>query len=342
MAKIALGYKEINGPWGGGNKFIKSLKNELLENDFTYTTNLKDKDIDFILLTDPRYRLRLVSFSIAQIIYYKFFVNPKVIVIHRVNECDERKNTKFINKLLIKANWCADYTVFVGTWLTNLTCWKENMRTPFKIILNGSEKKIFNNKGYKKWNKKEPMRLVTHHWGGNWMKGFDVYTKIDQMLETKIWKSKISFTYIGILPKGFSFKNVKYIEPLHGIELSKQLKKHHVYLTASINEPGGNHQNEGALCGLPLLYRDSGCLPEYCNGFGIMFNEDNFIIALKKMILEYDKHIINMKNYPHNSINTASSYLELFNELLNDSNFVGNRKRFFKYPLKTIKSLFVI
>ena len=342
MAKIALGYKEINGPWGGGNKFIKSLKNELLENDFTYTTNLKDKDIDFILLTDPRYRLRLVSFSIAQIIYYKFFVNPKVIVIHRVNECDERKNTKFINKLLIKANWCADYTVFVGTWLTNLTCWKENMRTPFKIILNGSEKKIFNNKGYKKWNKKEPMRLVTHHWGGNWMKGFDVYTKIDQMLETKIWKSKISFTYIGNLPKGFSFKNVKYIEPLDGIELSKQLKKHHVYLTASINEPGGNHQNEGALCGLPLLYRDSGCLPEYCNGFGIMFNEDNFIITLKKMILEYDKHIINMKNYPHNSINTASSYLELFNELLNDSNFVGNRKRFFKYPLKTIKSLFVI
>jgi hypothetical protein len=342
MTKIALGYKEINGPWGGGNKFIKSLKNELLENGFTCTTNLKDKDIDFILLTDPRYRLRLVSFSIAQIIYYKFFINPKVIIIHRVNECDERKNTKFINKLLIKANWCADYTVFVGTWLTNLTCWKQNMRTPFKTILNGSEKKIFNNQGYKKWNKKKPMKLVTHHWGGNWMKGFDVYTKIDQMLEAKIWKSKISFTYVGNLPKGFVFKNVKHIKPLDGFDLANELKKHHVYLTASINEPGGNHQNEGALCGLPILFRNSGSLPEYCKGYGVMFNKKNFESSLNKMMYEYKFYVEKMNHYPHDTISCASKYLKLFRRLSKDHNFIDNNDRFYKHPFKTIKSLFII
>ena len=53
--------------------------------------------------------------------------------------------------------------------------------------------------------------------------------------------------------------------------LAAELKRHHAYVTGSMNEPGGNHQNEGALCGLPLLYRRSGCMPEYCAGFGIDF-----------------------------------------------------------------------
>ena len=71
MTKIAVGFKEINAPWGGGNKFVKSLKNDLLNNGYIYTNYLKDNDIDLILIIDPRFRLNTVSFSIAQIIYYK-------------------------------------------------------------------------------------------------------------------------------------------------------------------------------------------------------------------------------------------------------------------------------
>ena len=32
-----------------------------------------------------------------------------------------------------------------------------------------------------------------------------------------------------------------------------------------------NHHMEGALCGLPILYKDSGAASEYCNDFGISF-----------------------------------------------------------------------
>ena len=42
-----------------------------------------------------------------------------------------------------------------------------------------------------------------------------------------------------------------------------------------MNEPGGNHQNEAINCGLPVLYKDSGCMKEYCDGFGICFDEIN-------------------------------------------------------------------
>ena len=37
-----------------------------------------------------------------------------------------------------------------------------------------------------------------------------------------------------------------------------ELKKHDIYITASENEPSGNHHMEGALCGLPILFKDSG------------------------------------------------------------------------------------
>jgi hypothetical protein len=342
MIKIALGYKEVNGPWGGGNRFIRSLKDTLTENNFVCRSNLKDKDIAIILLTDPRFRSPLVNFSIAEIIFYKVFINPKVIIVHRVNECDERKNTNFMNYLLINANWCADFTVFVGSWLIDLNCWKKNIRTPYKTILNGADKNVFNSIGYKKWNDAKPLKLVTHHWGGNWMKGFDVYKKIDEMLNDKYWRSRISFTYIGNLPKGFLFKNVKYRKPLNDLKLAAELKKHHVYLTASINEPGGNHQNEGAMCGLPLLYRDSGCLPEYCNGYGIMFNSENFISSLNQMRKDYKLYIDKMKKYPNNFHFTSLQYIDLFNNLVNNNIILHNNRRFFIHPLKTIKSIFVM
>ena len=124
--------------------------------------------------------------------------------------------------------------------------------------------------------------------------------------------------------------------------LANELKKHHVYLTASINEPGGNHQNEGGLCGLPILFRNSGSLPEYCKGYGVMFNKKNFESALYEMMYEYKSYVEKMEHYPHDSVLCASKYIKLFRRLSKDLNFMDNNDRFYKHPIKTIKSLFII
>ena len=126
--KIAIGYKLINGPWGGGNSFAHELKNKLIENGHSVTFNLKDKNIDIILLTDPRSFSPSVSFSFGAVVRYLLLKNWKAIVVHRINECDERKNTNFMNKALLKANWCADVSVFVGSWLLDLPVWKDSVQ----------------------------------------------------------------------------------------------------------------------------------------------------------------------------------------------------------------------
>lgn len=315
--KVAIGYRVQSGAWGGGNRFVATLGVALEGADHTVVTSLDDHDIDIVLVIDPRARNPSITFTPGAVMRYRAWRNTETVVVHRVNECDERKNTRTMNARLRLANRCADHTVFVGSWLLDLPIWKGKDRNSCSVILNGADTSIFNPFGHAPWNGEEPMKLVTHHWGGNWMKGFDVYQRLDRLLASPEWRGRIEFTYVGNLPAGFRFDNARHIAPLDGAALADELRSHHVYLTASINEPGGNHQNEGALCGLPLLYRDSGCLPEYCNGFGVLFDGDgDFEAALGRMIGEYGRWAEAMPGYPHTAGRTTGNYLALFETLI--------------------------
>ena len=84
---------------------------------------------------------------------------------------------------------------------------------------------------------KKPLKIVTHHWSNNINKGFDIYKYLDDLLDDKTWKKRIKFTYVGNVPKNFKFRNTNLIEPKKDNKLSLILKSHHIYLTASINEP---------------------------------------------------------------------------------------------------------
>ena len=63
---------------------------------------MDEDDIDIILITEPRKTSESLAFYRIDVWYYKNFVNSNVIVVHRLNECDERKNTKFVNKYLLE------------------------------------------------------------------------------------------------------------------------------------------------------------------------------------------------------------------------------------------------
>ena len=71
-------------------------------------------------------------------------------------------------------------------------------------------------------------------------------------------------------------------------------------MTASIFEPGGNHQNEGLNCGLPTLYLDSGCMKEYCDGYGQSFNE-HIKGKIFEIQNEYNNLRLKLESYPYNS-----------------------------------------
>jgi hypothetical protein len=312
--KIAIGHKLQSGPYGGGNAFVRVLADTLVRSGHQVSFDLGQKDLDFIVMTDPRSRSPNVAFAAGAILDY-LRKNPHTLVIHRINECDERKGSKSMNLRLRLANYCADHTVFVGSWLQKLNLVYRSGVKSESVILNGADTGIFHPRGYLPWDGSGPLKLVTHHWGGNWMKGFDVYEKLDAMLASPDWRDAIEFTYIGNLPSGFAFHNARYLKPLSGQTLADELRAHHVYVTGSINEPGGNHQIEGGACGLPLLYRNSGCMPEYCEGYGLMFEGDDIEPALRSMLSQYSMYQSRMVEFPHTARRTSQNWLSLF-ELL--------------------------
>lgn len=332
--KIAIGYRLTDGPWGGGNRFVGNLVKALVDDGHEVAFSLDDDDLDLILLMDPRSRSSNFTFGAGAILRYLAFCNPDAVVVHRINECDERKNTRTMNLRLRLANYCADHTVFVGAWLRELPTWRRHSPRESSVIRNGADTTEFNPDGFRPWDGQEPLRLVTHHWGGNWMKGFDVYAALDEMLADPAWRDRLAFTYVGNLPAGFRFQHARALPPMTGTDLADELRGHHGYVTASINEPGGNHQNEGALCGLPLLYRNSGCLPEYCQGFGVAFDGPaDFSSALQRYMESYSQFVPVMRNYPYTASRCTSEWLALFDDLLARRAAIVAGRRLWRKPM---------
>lgn len=318
--KVSIGSRVIDGPWGGGNLFVINLKKYLINNGHQVVHDLCDRDIDIILLTDPRSRKESSStFNNNDILKYKKYVNPNVVVVQRINECDERKGTNFINKFYLEASESSDHVIFVSNWLREIYL---NIGMPVSktsVIMSGADSEIFNDIDSAEFNK-ENIKFVTHHWSSHVNKGFDIYLKFDEILDLDKYKN-IEFTYIGNVPSEIKFKNITIKNPLSGKKLADEIKKHHIYLTASKNEPSGNHHIEAAQCGLPVLYLNSGGIPEYCEGFGVVFNDD-FESGLNKIILEYDFHKKNMSKYPFSSDVMCEEFFNKFIDIQNNKEIV--------------------
>ena len=146
--KISIGTNIKEGPWGGGNLFAINLKEFLILNGHSVVNNLHDNDIDIILITEPRKTSESSAFTHLDVKDYVNFVNKESLIVHRLNECDERKGTNFVNKYLIEANKVSDCTIFVSTWLKNLYLNQGINKKNNNVILAGANQEFFfNSKG---------------------------------------------------------------------------------------------------------------------------------------------------------------------------------------------------
>ena len=324
--KVALGSKFVEGPYGGGNTFIKNFSNYLIKNDHKVVYDLNDEDIDIILLTNPLIDSTHSTFNHLDIDMYQTKVNKKTISVQRINECDERKETDYVNKAITKSNKNIDHTIFVSSWLKEVYK-RYGMKTNnSSIILGGSDPEIFNGNNKSKWNGSTKINLVTHHWSDNWLKGFKTYKLIDELLDDEEWSEKLNFTYIGNYPKEIFFKNTKLVKPIAGNELAKELKNHHIYITGSLNEPSGNHHVEAGLCKLPILYINSGGITEYCKEVGVEFDNDNIEERLNYLISNYDKYYAKIDKYNLTSEKMSEAYVSLFKTLQNSSIEIAEKR----------------
>lgn len=250
MMKIYVNREPIRGPWGGGNHWVGAIRKAIHISQHELLS-LKDHNArpDVILLAGLTNDGK--GISAEQAISYKMYLNESAKLILRVNENDARKGTTGIDQMLKKVASHMDGTVFVSNWIKEYFEEKEWPCKKTTVIYNGvdgeiykSNKKIDNNK----------INIVTHHWSDNFLKGFDIYDKIDEFVGQH--PTKFSFTYIGRHRN--TFKNTTLIRPLYGKALGEELGKYDVYVSGSRFDPGPNHITESISCGLPTYVHKEG------------------------------------------------------------------------------------
>lgn len=296
MPKIMFNLKPPEGSFGGGSFFVKNMIDYLSDkysDKYTLTTKF-EPNIDLIFMIDPRpgdYK----AGGIDTIMSYKR-AYPECKILYAVNECDiKRKVSINIEPLIVKSIMLVDHNIFISRWLKDYYLDKYQDNKDFvnkirdaQVIFNACDLKDYYPDNEKHLDKKN-IKLVTHHWSDNYNKGFEIYNKIDELLGTDKFK-QIKFTYIGRYLPNYIPKNINYIPPLSEAKLGNELRKHDVYLTASLYEPGGIHQLEGMASGLPVLYRkNSGGIKESIGKCGEEYDSvDDMMIMLDKIVNNYE------------------------------------------------------
>ena len=228
--KILINRKPVEGPWGGGNNFVKAIHKYAPKYGFTPVHQF-DESIDLIFMIDPRYDE--MGISINEIAKYKQW-RPQTKVVYRINECDQRKGlVNDIDPVINAASGITDLCVFISNWIMDYHTkndWKCHRN---HVVYSGTNKEHFCPR--QKFNNGK-INLVTHHWSDNPLKGQDIYQMLDSWLPMN---SDFTFTYIGRTKA--QFKNTAIIPPTFGLDLGEKLSSYDVYISASRHDPGPNH-----------------------------------------------------------------------------------------------------
>lgn len=289
MKKIFFSLNPPEGSYGGGSFFVKNLIEYLQKKNYNIIFELED-NIDLLFIIDPR-KGPYKKYNIDDFIKYKKN-NSNVKIIHRVNECDiKREKSINIEPLLVKTMKFADQVVFVSKWLQNYFINKYNLKIKSNAILNGCNNNNFFPSKKPKFTRK--IKLFTHHWANNYLKGFHIYNKLDKLLQQNPKFKNIEFTYLGNYNNHYKPKNIKLLPCNNGNELGNIIREQDIYLTATQNEPGAMHYLEGLSCGLPVLYcKGGGGAQEICCMAGEEYSDiETLLEKIKRIKDNYDEYV---------------------------------------------------
>jgi len=248
MKKIYINRQPEEGPWGGGNNFVKAMYMHMPKMGFSIVSNPVVSIPDVIFLQSPLPDNK-TRFSINEALFLKQKF-PQIKIILRVNDCDARKGTSVIDNMWIQSSSLVDKTVFVSNWMKNYFIEKGWQCKDNSVLYNGVNLDHFSESEKIKNGK---INIVTHHWSDNRMKGFDIYEELDDFVGTN---DRFTFSYIG--RELGTFKNTKVIKPLFGSSLGSELSKFDVYVSASKSDPGPNHILESLACKIPTYVSAAG------------------------------------------------------------------------------------
>ena len=276
--KFHILYEFKSGPWGGGNQFLKALKEQLIHKN-QYAEDIEETDI--ILFNSHHFGNDLSELKSLLEIKKR---NPNIRFIHRLDGPISliRGGSKSIDQLIFEINdFIADGTVYQTDWSKD-NSGRIGLRTnhPNTNIINAPDPRFFHPAQEKEIGKK--IKIINSSWASNKRKGSDTLLFLDQNLDF----SKYELTFVG--NTSVKFDNIKVMPPQDSLSLGNILRDHDIFLAPSINDPCSNALCEALHCGLPALVKNSGGHPELLKKGGLTFeSEDDLLQRLDELAASY-------------------------------------------------------
>jgi len=300
--KVNIIYQTSDGPHGGGNQFLRALKQQFM-NMGVYA----DPEEADVFLFNSHQAIDKVQRA------KRLYPNKKFV--HRIDGP---------MRLYNKMSDVRDFTVYGandeladGTIFQSIYSRNANLSLGLKasnigtVIPNAVDPEVFNiSPPIPRSNK---IRLMSSTFSPNMRKGFHFYQFLDQNLDF----TNIEYVFAGNSP--VIFQNIQNLGCLNSIELARELKKSSIYITASENDPCSNSLTEALSCGLPAVALRSGGHPEILLEAGEYFDS-------KEELLQKIELVASKIDFYRNKIKThtieeiAKRYLNFFRELCNEGN----------------------
>lgn len=279
--KIFILFPFKDGPWGGGNQFLKSLRDSFAKKGML-ARSVEEADV---LLCNSHHDLGIA------LRYKRNF--PHLYVVHRIDGPLFYTRGGWKNKLLDRL--IASFSNRVADMTITQSSWSKKKNTEFGYVSKPSDTTISNGVDQTVFYKKAPrplgskIRLVATSWSANWNKGFDVYAYVDKQLDM----NRFEFVFIGNSP--IQFERGRQVPPLAGTALAEELRKSDIYITASKYDPCSNGLLEALSSGLPVMVRNSGGHPELIGRGGVVFEgTDDALQKIEELVkryTEFEAHI---------------------------------------------------
>ncbi len=294
MIKVYISYGLIDSPHGGGNQFLKILRNSFIKHN-VYSNNPESADI--ILYNGHQF--------IEQTTQLKKLY-PKKVFVHRMDGLQKLYNNRNDTRqdLAISFNKISNATIFQSDWAKS-NFQKFNFQ-PNKstVILNAADPKVFS---YKPRPLNTKTNLLCTSFSPNMKKGFGFYKKLDDLLDF----NRYNFTFIGNKPQDINYKNINCLPPKTSYEISKYLHKTDIFISATIDDCCSNSIIEALSSGVPVFAQNSGGNPEIVKGGGLLFNNiEEFLKDLERLRINIDFYRKSIKIKSIDEV--ANDYINFF------------------------------
>lgn len=295
-------------PWGGGNQFLKALRNAWLRQG-VYAQN--QQEADTILINSYPFGAEYIFNELWRLKH----MHPKKIIVYRLNGpiSHIRQKDKEVDWVIREWNrLVADGIVFQSTWCAEKNKEDFDISSTYQTVIHNAPDPAIFFPQKRMRNGRSRVKLIATSWSANPRKGFDLYKHLDDQLDF----TKYEMIFVGNSP--VVFKHIKMIQPVASHELAQLLRGSDIFVTASKSDPCSNSLIEALACGLPAVVLHDGGHPELLGEGGKVFEGTQDI--LQKIDIVANNLFQYQKRLPVFDIhNVAQQYLEFAQRIFGDA-----------------------